>query len=77
MTAILDLILGPLGGILAALGGMAILYIKGRSDGASKTENKRHEQDAKARDRGRDAVQAGRDGGKSPADRLRDNDGEW
>lgn len=61
------------GAVLAVLGA----FIAGRREGRTIEKGKGYEQNAKAQERGRDAVARGRDSGDDPADRLRNNDGQW
>lgn len=61
------------GAVLAVLGA----FIAGRREGKTIEKGKGYEQNAKAQERGRDALRDGRDSGLSPADRLRRNDGDW
>lgn len=55
----------------------AVFALKLVTVGKTKEKVKRYEQNAKAQERGRDAVARGRDSGDTPADRLRRNDGRW
>lgn len=61
------------GAVLAVLGA----FIAGRREGKTIEKGKGYEQNAKAQERGRDAVARGRDSGDDPSQRLRNNDGQW
>lgn len=64
-----------LAAILAAL--VPVVYFLGRRDANKRNEGNAAIEDQKAQDRGRKAVQAGRDSGASPDERVRANDGKW
>lgn len=72
---ILDLILGPLGAILGAIVGAAVLFFGGKSVGKKGAENDAMRDAGERTERGRDAVRTGR--GDDPSERLRRNDGKW
>ena len=82
MTAVLDLITGPLGAVLGGVAAILAVILarwQGRSQGRregrkeAETDALRDTQDRV--ERGRKAVRDGR--GDSPADRLRRNDGRY
>lgn len=64
-----------LAGALALL--MPVMYLLGRKDQATRTKGKEAIKDVEAQDKGRKAVQSGRDSGLSPDERVRNNDGRW
>ena len=82
MSAVLDLITGPLG---AALGGVAAIVAvilarwqgrsQGRREGRKEAETDALKDTRDRVERGREAVRDGR--GDDPADRLRRNDGRY
>jgi hypothetical protein len=72
----LDLLFGPLGGVLAAFLGVLGLWVKSRLDrrqGAKDQQAKDAKDAVKRIERGTNAIDRGGD----PAERLRRNDGRW
>lgn len=63
--------------ILAALVAWITGQRSGRKDTERRIEDALEADKARRLERGREAVGHGRDSGKSPADRLRENDGHW
>jgi hypothetical protein len=81
VSAILDAVLGPLGGLLAGIVAVLGAWLVGKRQGAQSArvaaEMEGLRDATERQDRGRQAVQDGRDSGLSPDDRLRRNDGDW
>ncbi|HEV8033409.1 hypothetical protein [Yoonia sp.] len=77
IEALLQTILGPLGGTLAGLGAVIAALVLGRWQGAKSERNKRNADEIKAQERGRQAVRDGRASGNTPDERVRNNDGMW
>ena len=84
MNDLMALLWGPLGGVLAAAAGVLGLWVKSaldkrtaRKEGAERQRAKDAKETIERVERGRQAVQRGRDSGKSADQRLRDNDGRW
>ena len=74
----MDLILGPLGGILAAVGAVLAALLYGRKSGRDAERNKALKDSAKRQEDGRDAVKDLRGADRDElADRLRSNHAEW
>lgn len=72
----IDLLLGPLGGVLAAFIGVLGLWVKSRLDrrqGAADQKAKDAQNAIERIDRGNSAIDRGGD----PAERLRRNDRRW
>ena len=65
-------------GVILSLGWLVVqAWQRGASSARAEDKAKQYETDSEARQRGRDAIQDGRDSGLSPADRMRRNDGDW
>ena len=64
-----------LAGALALL--LPVMYLFGRKDQATRTKGKEAIKDVEAQDKGRKAVQSGRDSGLTPDERVQNNDGRW
>jgi len=75
IAALLDTILGPLGGVLASIVAAGAALLVGRRQGAKNERNKGLRDAQERMQAGRDALRDGRGG--NPADRLRKNDGKW
>ena len=79
-----DLILGPLGAIIAAVVGIGGLWFASGRSATVKAQDKRAADDAKAEREAADGGRAGAakakaalDAGKTPEQIVRDNDGKW
>jgi hypothetical protein len=76
-----DSLLTAGGAVLALLAGVvAALWrarAKGRREGRETAQTEGLRDAAERMEKGRQAVQRGRDSGSTPADRLRRNDGDW
>lgn len=72
---IVDLILGPLGALLAAILAGGGAYLAGKSKGKQETQADAMQDTHERLDKGRNAVRDGR--GADPSERLRENDGRW
>jgi beta-lactamase regulating signal transducer with metallopeptidase domain len=74
-------ILGLVGGLILALFGLVFSFkqqrAKGREEGRQESERKGLADAARRTEEGRRAVLRGRTSGDTPADRLRQNDGQW
>jgi membrane protein implicated in regulation of membrane protease activity len=63
--------------VLVALAGLVSLWAHGRRAGAQAEQHKGMRDAAERTEKGRRAVQRGRDSGADPAGRLRGNDDRW
>lgn len=75
--ALVQSILGDMWPYLAAIGAFVASLVAAWFGGRKSQKAKQHADTIKRTERGREAVQRGRDSGGTPADRLRDNDGRW
>ena len=66
-----------LGGVVAALAGIIAAFFKGKKTGRTEAEHDAIKDNAEREEKGRQAVRDGRDSGKSPSERVLDNDAEW
>ena len=64
---------------LVVAGGVALLLLRGwwKRQGRAERDREALEDAVERRQRGREAVQDGRDSGLAPDERLRRNDGRW
>ena len=77
IEALLQAVLGPLGGILAGAAAVVAALVLGRWQGAQNERNNRNADELEAQERGRKAVRDGRASGNTPDERVRNNDGMW
>ena len=79
MTALLDALIGPLGGLLAGIVAVAVAWLTGRRKGAADATQKREAQDARdyreTRERIDEALR--RNDGVDDADWLRERGNKW
>jgi len=75
--ALMNTLLGPLGGLLAGIVAAGLALLLGRRQGVQNERNKRNADELEAQERGRKAVRDGRNSGNTPDERVRNNDGLW
>jgi len=73
---IIDMFLGPLGGIIAAVGAAIVAYFAGQRRGRKTEETRQRNEAFKRVDEGRDAVRDSRDG-RSNNERVRGDFDRW
>lgn len=76
MSLLIELLAPFWGYIVGSLGMIGAVFL-GRRSGVTAERRRNAEDQIDRAEKGRDAVRDGRASGKSPADRLRENDGKW